>query len=68
MLSLPGEHAFAASMSKELGCSPVGRESMAPTSTSGPMADDLLTDCVHILFVALRFPEANKEFLSRIKP
>jgi len=34
MLSRPGEHAFAASMSQELDRSLEGRESMAPTSTS----------------------------------
>jgi len=34
MLSLPGEHAFAASMSKLLDLSVEGRESMAPFSPS----------------------------------
>jgi len=40
MLSRPGEHAFAASMSKQRNSFLEGRESMAPTSTStsGPMA------------------------------
>jgi len=53
MLSLPGEHAFAASMSMQRDWSVVGRESMAPASTSGPRADDLVTDRVPILLVAL---------------
>jgi len=37
MLSRPGEHAFAASMSMQLDSSLEGRESMAPTSQ--PRAD-----------------------------
>jgi len=39
MLSRPGEHAFAASMSKQRDSSLEGRESMAPSS--GPRADYL---------------------------
>jgi len=54
MLSLHGEHAFAASMSKQLDSSVEGRESMAPTTTSQPMTGDLVTDRVPILLVALR--------------
>jgi len=50
ILSRPGEHAFAASMSKQLESSVEGRESMAPTFQ--PMADDLVTDPVPILLVA----------------
>jgi len=50
MLSQPWEHAFAASMSKQQDLSLDGRESMAPTS--GPRADDLVTDRLPILLVA----------------
>jgi len=52
MLSRPGEHAFAASMSKQLDRPLEGRESMAPTSTTQTMADDLVSDRVPILLVA----------------
>jgi len=52
MLSLPGEHAFAANMSKQLDLSLKGRENMAPSS-SGPMGGDLVTDRVPFLLVAL---------------
>jgi len=51
MLSLPGEHAFAASMSMQRDSSMEGRESMAPTSL--PRADHLVIDRVPILLVAL---------------
>jgi len=53
MLSPHGEHAFAASMSMQRDSSLEGRESMAPTSTCGLMAGDLITDRVPILLVAL---------------
>jgi len=51
MLSRPGEHAIAASLSMQLDSSAEGRESMAHTSP--PMADDLVTDRISILFVVL---------------
>jgi len=54
MLSRPGEHAFAASMSMQLDWSLEGRESMAPPSTFQPMAGDLVTDRVPILLVTLK--------------
>jgi len=53
MLSRPGEHAFAASMSKQGNWSLEGRESMAPTYTSQPMVGDLVTGIVPILLVVL---------------
>jgi len=54
MLSRHGEHAFTASMSKQMDSSLEGRESMAPTSTSGPLAGDFGTHRVPILLVVLR--------------
>jgi len=54
LLSRPGEHAFAASMSMQKNWFLKGRESMAPNSTSRPMAYDLVTDRVPIQLVALR--------------
>jgi len=51
-LSLPEEHAFAASMSKQQDSSLEGRESMAPSSQ--PRADDFVTERVLILLVALK--------------
>ena len=52
LLSLHGEHAFAASMSQERDSPQEGRESMAPPSQ--PRANNLLTDRAPILLVALR--------------
>jgi len=64
MLSRHGEHAFAASLSMQWDWFLVGRESMAPTSTSLPMAEDLVTDRVPILFVVLSAYRSEGSFFQ----
>jgi len=58
MLSRPGEHAFAASMSMQRDFFLEGRESMAPSFQA--TADDLGTDCVSILLMALRLEHPRR--------